>query len=194
MNQQIESGHGTTNWLTRKWDAEQTEWARRRADRKGIYRPLDDELFALMGVRPYAEVECHGNLITTVGWARLGNLLTNQSATQAMDATHTRLGVGDGGGSAPTPAYGDTDFAASSNKWWTVIAAALTIGTRKITGSATFDGTHGNFAWNEAGLDIGSTSAGATVAAALFNHGALSGQGTKPSSQTWTLNAEIDWT
>ena len=183
----VESGHGTTIWRVDRWDEDQTAWVRRRT---GLVAPTGAD-FLRLGVRPYSTTEVHGNLITNAGWTRLMTLLTGGSG-QALDATHTRIGVGDG----TTPeAYGDTDLA-GTNKWFQPVSAAGTLGTRTLTFTATFGASDGNFAWNEFGIDVtsGTASAGATVGALLFNRKAGINQGTKASGQTWTATATITWT
>jgi hypothetical protein len=146
--------------------------------------------FQTFGVTPYRVSEVVGNLITNAGWTRLMNLLTNQGATQALDATHARIGVGN---SNTAEAYTDTDLGAaagSANRWFQLVSGAGTLGTRTLAFSATFASGDGNFAWNEFGLDFG-TASGNTVTAPLFNHKAGIAQGTKASGQSWTATATI---
>jgi hypothetical protein len=176
---------GTTLWRVKRWDEEQTAWATRRLNRA----PIDLD-FRALGVRPYRVTEFAGNLITNAGWTRLMNLLTNQGATQAFDATHTRIGVGN---SNTAEAYADTDLGAaagSSNRWFQLVSGAGTLGTRTLSWSATFASGDGNFAWNEFGIDQG-TASGNTVTAVLLNHKAGIAQGTKASGQTWTATATL---
>jgi len=133
-----------------------------------------------------------GNLITNAGWTRLMNLLTNQGATQALDATHARIGAGNG---STAEAYTDTDLSAaagSANRWFQLVSGAGSLGTRTLAFSATFGTSDGNFAWNEFGIDFG-TASGNTVTAPLFNR-KVSSQGTKASGQTWTATATITFT
>ncbi|GII88272.1 hypothetical protein Ssi03_62620 [Sphaerisporangium siamense] len=184
--------HGTTRWLVERWDAEQTTWVRRRS---GLAAPAGAD-FARLGVRPYATSEVMGNLITNNGWTRLMNLLTNQGGTQALDATHVRIGVGN---SNTAEAYTDTDLAAAagaSNRYFQPVSGAGTLGTRTLSFAATFGTADGNFAWNEFGLDItsGTAAGGTTVGATLFNRKAGIAQGTKASGQTWTATATLTFT
>jgi hypothetical protein len=185
-----ESARGTTLWRVDRWDADATTWVRRRT---GLVAPVAAD-FHRLNVAPYNTTEVAGNVITTAGWTRASNLLTNQGSTQAMDATHTRIGVGNGVGTA---AAGDTDLSAaagSSNRWFELVDAAGTVSTNTLQLVATFGGTDGNFVWNEFGIDVGNTSSGNTVAALLYNHKTSIAQGTKASGQTWTATATVTYT
>jgi hypothetical protein len=184
-----ERGSGTTTWQVQRWDAEQTRWVKRNT---GLAEPQGHH-FLRARVQPYSVTETTGNLITNAGYSRIGNLFTNQGATQAFDATHGRIGAGNG---STAVAYADTDLSAaagSTNRWFQLISGAWTIGgTRTWVVAATFGTADGNFTWNEFGIDQG-TASGNTVTAILLNH-ALSSQGVKASGQTWTATATITWT
>jgi hypothetical protein len=187
-----DTARGTSLWRIDRWDADQTAWADRRC--QGQPQAAD---FELLGVQPYETSEFTGNLITTAGWTRLMNLLTNQGSTQALDATHTRIGVGDA--TTPAEAYADTDLAAaagSTHRWFQPVSGAGTLGTRTLAFAASFGTSDGNFAWNELGLDVTSSAASASnaVGALLFNHKVGIAQGTKASGQTWTATATITFT
>ncbi len=184
--------YGTTRWRVDRWDEEQTNYARWKLSlpMTGHGSRVDGDDFRALGVKPYLTTEVVGNLITNAGWTRLMNLLTNQGATQALDATHCRIGVGN---SNTAEAYADTDLGAaagSANRWFQLVSGAGTLGTRTLSWSATFGTSDGNFAWNEFGIDQG-TASGNTVTAILFNHKAGIAQGTKASGQTWTATATI---
>lgn len=187
-----ESAIGTTLWRVDRWDADQTTWAAHRISGQ----PTSDD-FNRLGITPYLTTEITGNLITNAGWTRLMNLATNQGATQALDATHTRIGAGDG--TTPAEAYADTDLAAaagSTHRWFQPVSGAGTLGTRTLAFAASFGSSDGNFAWNEFGIDVtsGTAAAGNTVGALLFNHKVGISQGTKASGQTWTATATLTWT
>lgn len=182
-----DSGHGYTVWQIDRWDLGSTGWATQRLGRA----PQADD-FAALRIRPYLRTEVEGNLITNAGWTRLMNLLTNQGATQALDATHARIGAGNG---STAEAYTDTDLSAaagSANRWFQLVGGAGTLGTRTLAFTATFGTADGNFAWAEFGIDFG-TASGNTVTAPLFNR-KVSSQGTKASGQTWAATATITFT
>lgn len=180
--------HATTHWCVRRFDEDSTSWL----DEQGISNPTLAD-FRKYHIQPYKVTELEGNLITNAGWTRLMNLLTNQGATQALDATHARIGAGN---SSTAETYTDTDLGAaagSANRWFQVVTGAGTLGTRTLAFSASFASADGNFAWNEFGIDFG-TASGNTVSAPLFNHKAGIAQGTKASGQTWTATATITFT
>lgn len=132
----------------------------------------------------YAE----GNLVTTAGAGKLWKLGVNQGAQQAWDATHARLGVGNGSTAA---AAADTDFSGAS-KWWQIVDGAGTQTTNALAFTATHPTGQSNFVWNEYGMDTG-TASGATVTAVLFNH-AVVNLGTKTSAAAWAFTVTFTLT
>ncbi|WP_031165978.1 hypothetical protein [Streptosporangium roseum] len=184
-----DTGRATTLWQVQRWNADQTAWVQRHT---GLIEPQAAD-FAQAGVHPYETSEILGNLVTNAGWTRLMNLLTNQGAPQPLDATHVRIGVGNG---STAEAYTDADLAAASgstNRWFQPVGGAGSLGTRTLAFSATFGTSDGNFAWQEFGLDVtsGTAAAGNTVGALLFNRKAGIAQGTKASGQTWAATATL---
>lgn len=171
-----------------KWDDDQTAWVARRS---GIAVPRAPE-FLKLGVVPYEVVEAEGNLLVTTGLNRLTSLLIGAGG-QALSNTATRLGVGDGAGSA---AVGDTDLGASAgstHRWFQVMDATY---PQQSNGVVTFKATwatgDGNFAWNEWALDVGTptVSSSATVGALFFNHKTSAALGTKVSG-SWSLTTTV---
>jgi len=200
-----EKAGGHSLWTFKRFDADQIAWTLKRMEREYAHRFLARnagrnggfveptfEDFQRFGVVPFNETEFFGNVITTSGYTRLSNLLTNQGGTQALDATHTRIGVGDG---TTAVANTDTDLSAlsgSTHRLFNVVTGAGTVGTLTLAFVASFATGDANFHWQEFGIDVGNTAQGTTVASLLFNH-ALSDQGTKPNTQVWTATATITW-
>lgn len=188
---QSEYGRGTTRWRIDRWDAEAVGWVQRR--HHGVVAPRAS-VFRRHRVMPYLSTEIAGNVITTAGWVRASNLLTNQGSTQALDGTHTRIGAGNGVGSA---AASDTDLSASSgssNRWFQIVDSVGLVSTNTLVFVATFGISDGNFAWTEFGIDVGNTASGAPVAALLYNHKTGIAQGTKASGQIWAATATLTYT
>jgi hypothetical protein len=187
----LEPGRVHTLWVIDRWDEDATRWAAARLGRK----PIDAD-FHKLKVKPYLTTEVHGNLITTAGWTRASNLLTNQGSTQALTSTAVRIGAGNGAGTA---AAGDTDLSASAgsaNRWFQTVSGNGTVSTNTLAFSASFGTADGNFAWNEIGTDVGTptVTSGNTVNALLYNHKTSIAQGTKASGQTWTATLTFTYT
>ncbi|MEU8040886.1 hypothetical protein [Streptosporangium sp. NPDC049078] len=180
----VDTAQATTRWTVHRWDADQTAWVQRKS---GLLSPTAED-FARLGVEPYKVSEVLGNLVTNAGWTRLMSLLTNQGGTQAMTATHTRIGVGD---SNTTETYTDTALNAVTNKLYKLVTGAGTLGTRSLSFATTFGPSEANWAWNEFGMDIGATADSTTVAACFWNHKAGIAQGTKANGQTWAASAAV---
>lgn len=182
--------HDSITWhshaLVEKWDDDQVDWV---AAKTGIPEPSGDLL------AQYAKpeiVDSDGNLLTTAGLTRLMSLLT-AGGGQALTNTATRLGVGNGSGTA---AVGDTDLSASAgstNRWFQVMDATYpSTAAGVLTAKATFATGDGNFVWAEWSLDVGTptVSSSATVAACLFNHKTSAALGTKTSG-AWALTVTV---
>lgn len=172
--------------LVEKWTDEQVAWVRTRT---GILTPSGDLLRQF--IKPVT-VEVDGNLLVTAGLTRLTSVLTGGGG-QAATNKATRLGVGDGSGTA---AVGDTDLSASAgatHRYFQVMDATYpSTSAGVITFKATYDSSTANFAWSEWGIDIGTptVSGGTTVGACLLNHKTSAGLGTK-SGGTWVLTSTI---
>jgi hypothetical protein len=194
-----DTARGTTNWKFERWDDSAVQWATRRMERVLPSRLLREPVqadFKRLGVSPYNVTEHHGNVITNAGWQALLKAATSgASGPLVFSGTVGRLGVGD---TAGTPAAADTDLAASAgstHRLYKFMGAAPTVGTgtnRTWTFVATFGASDFNQAWNEFGIDSG-TSDGTTVTAPFVNH-ANSAQGTKTSGQVWTATAVLTFT
>jgi hypothetical protein len=136
------------------------------------------------GDAPDAVEEYEGNLLMTAGATRLLNLLTGNGG-QAFDATHSRIGVGDG---AAAESAAQTDLQ-GTNKFFKLVDATFpSVSTSTATWKSTFGSSQGNFTWAEWGIDVGTVD-GATVTAPLLNRKVQS-MGAK-SSGTWSITVAI---
>jgi hypothetical protein len=193
-----ESGTHRTVLKIRRWDGDAIAYALNKLDLPDGH-DLYPEQFAALKVRPYSTTEHVGNLVTNTAW---GQLITSYFGTYTaptkFSATVGRIGIGVA--TTPAAAYTDTDLSAaagSANRLFKFCAAAptstLTLATRSLAWTATFQAADAQFAWNEFGIDQG-TADGTTVVAQLINHATSIAQGTKGSSQIWTANATITFT
>jgi hypothetical protein len=188
-----------------KFSPEQTAWAARRLhggdpaaeaallrERRGALLYADD--FARFGLEPEeGTADAERNLLTTAGITRMLTL-TVAGGGQGLTNTATRLGTGDGAGTA---AVGDTDLSAvagSTHRWFQVMDPTFpSVATNVLTAKASFGTADGNYAWNEWGLDVGTptVTSGNTVAALLFNHKTSAALGTKGAGSTWALTVTV---
>ena len=155
---------------------------------------------ALLRLTPYEVAEEDGNLLTRLGLHRMWDRFIGTASNQALDATHTRIGVGDGVTAATTS---DTDLGAvagSTHRWFQLVGGVATIGAGASSGVltvvATFATADGNFAWNEWGIDGGTASANTVTAdtnttPGLINHKVPSTLGTKTAAATWVFTVTI---
>jgi hypothetical protein len=179
-----------------KFDLDAVARARRFFGLADWEEPSGAQLLAL--AEPYETVVEEGNLLTRLGLKRLMDRLAGTASNQALDATHCRIGVGDGTTSA---AATDTDLSAasgSSHRQFKLVDS-VTVGSGASSGVvtivATFSTSIANFDWNEWGID-GGTSDGTTVTSegnttpGLCNH-KVTTLGTKTSSATWVFTVTI---
>jgi hypothetical protein len=137
------------------------------------------------GASPDEMVEKYGNLLLNAGITRLLNLLIGSGAT-AFNNTNSRLGVGD---SSTAAAASQTDLQGTNKFFMTMDATFPTVSGQQVTFKATFGTGDANFAWQEWGIDNGSSS-GATGTAPLLNR-KVESLGTKTSGGTWVLTTTI---
>lgn len=169
------------------------ERSRSLAERPTLWVPRHELIAA--GYAPDVEEDLGHNLWTTAGWARiLANLSAVPASTAVYDATHTRLGVGNGTTAA---AIGNTDLAAaagSANRQFKLVDGAPTIGASGGTGSiawtATFPTGNGNFVWAEWCVDNGTADA-TTVTAPMLNRAVPNSLITKTSAAAVALTVTL---
>lgn len=135
-----------------------------------------------------------GNLILNAGWALMIDKLLGLSG-QVIDATHCRLGVGNGT-TAVTAA--DTDLAAAAgagNRQFNLVDATYPQRSGSVLAlvRATFATGDANFVWNEFGTDAG-TANGTAVTAVLFNRKVQAGILTKSSAVSVVATETITFT
>jgi hypothetical protein len=187
-------------WVIRatldKFDAADAAEVTQRAFRRLGILPFPDSVLPAdqlvqAGLRPYETLELAGNLLTTAGLGRLTSLLI-AGGGQGLTNTATRLGTGNGAGTA---AVGDTDLSASAgstNRWFQVMDATYPQQAAGVlTVKSTFASADGNYTWNEWGIDVGTptVSSSALVAALLFNHKTSAALGPKTSAGVWAFTA-----
>jgi hypothetical protein len=159
-----------------------------------------EQLLRAFGTDPgdgYSEAK--GNLLTTVGLARITALITG-GAGQAMTNAQMMAGVGDTG---TAPAIGNTDLTAATGATHRYIqgvdATYPTVSNGVITAFSTFTASNGNFHWLEWAWGIatgaltpgtGSWASIAATSAVMLNH-ANPDLGTKVSPAVWTLQATV---
>lgn len=199
-------------WHTRiridEYPVDKLEWAHGRALAAGLWLPPDGDndapvsawpkipatprSLAQFGVLPDESREYEHNVLCTAGITRLLNLLIGAGG-QAYDATHTRVLVGDGGGSAPTGTAADTDLTAivnAANRYGQLVSGANTVSTNVLTIAATFATGNGNFHWFEFAFDQAAASGATAATAPLLNHKGLD-MGTKSSSIAWAFTGTV---
>lgn len=146
--------------------------------------------------KPFETLELVGNLLVTGAVSGTGggvngmwDRLIGNTTVPAYSAANARIGVGDGNGSVPTPANGDTDLTAPTNKLRKAMAGAYPTAptARGVSFQSDFTTGEANFVWNEWG--VFNT---ATAAQGMLNHKGEN-LGTKASG-TWTLTVTISIT
>jgi hypothetical protein len=157
------------------------------------------------GLRPYSVTEAEHNLEVYTGLNAMLRLLigTTVSAGGTNYANGSaRLCVGDGGGSVPTAAVGDTDLAAATgashrycnacdNTYPSVPSGGNNSASAVLTAVATVASGNANFVWNEWAMDKGGASSTAAIASGdMFNHKGVN-LGTKTSASAWAFTVTI---
>lgn len=126
------------------------------------------------------------NLLLNLGITRMLNLLVGAGATQAFDATHCRIGVGD---SATAAVASQTDLQAGANKYYHLVDSAPSVVAQTATFVATFAAGDANFTWAEWGIDVGGASS--AVAAPPMLNRKVQAMGTKASPAVWVFTVSI---
>jgi hypothetical protein len=196
--------HDGLNWSAfakvDKYSEEQVAFVRKIT---GVQEPTGVLLEQYLNTPEMGTVEAPGNLLTTVGLTRITSLITGSGS--ALNTTQSVVGVGDGGGSVPTAAVGDTDLTAATgatHRWLQAADATFpTTSLGVITIQATFSTSNANFAWNEwcwvistgtitAGSGAITSSAPGSTGNVMLNHKGIA-LGTKVATATWVLTSTV---
>lgn len=146
-----------------------------------IRKYADDEAFARDDA--FEEQQVDGNLMVNAGLQLMEDLLIGAGGTVFNNA-NSYIGVGD---SSASEAAGQTDLQAATNKLRKAMSATYpSRSSQTVTWRAAFGSTDANYAWNEFAI-FNASSAGT-----MLNR-KVSGQGTKASGQTWTVDLAITW-
>lgn len=197
-----ESGREEGHITVARWDADASDWVSRKfggegTGKYGFIQP-NSWMFHKVKVDPYSVTQSlphEHNLITTVGWNQILVLAFGGGGTTYASAS-CRLGVGT---STVAASASQTDIAGATiaGRYWQPISATPTTatgtGAKRLVFTATVGTGDANFAWQEWGLDQGTTTGSGVVVGALLNR-AVSNQGTKVSGQTWTATCNLDFT
>lgn len=157
-------------------------WRPRSTVRKW-FDPADYEA----GKEPDEVMEDEGNVLTTAGATRMLNRLIS-NASQALDSTHARLGVGNGSTATNSS---DTNLTGPLRLFHGMDPAYPQVSGATITFRAVFQDNEANFAWNEWGIDVGGAGVAttdATVVAPFFNHRIPSTPFGTKSGGVWLLD------
>lgn len=171
--------HDPAKWIC-KWRLE-----KREGDWTG------EDIDAGLAPEPYEVIEEEGNLLTYGGVSIMWQGLIGGSIT-AFSNANARLGVGDGGGSVPTPVGTNQDLVATTNKVRVAMDSTYpqhTDGTAStsnatITFRSTFAAGTATWAWREWG------TFNAAAAGRMLNHRGVD-MGTKGAGVSWTLTVSI---
>ena len=174
-----------------KFDEDQVKFVRGKT---GLLEPKAAD-FIQLGIDPSDSIDKPGNLLTTAGLTRLVSLL-NGAGGQALTNTATRIGTGNGGGSA---AVGDTALSASAgaaNQWWQIMDATFPSASGAVlTAKSTFGTADGNYVWAEWAIDVGtptvSSSAVVSATGPMMNHKTAAALGTKASGSIWAFTVTV---
>lgn len=175
------------------WLARGTVFKFHQADieRAGLIAATLDEMLAVL--EPYEVVDAGSNLLCNAGINRLQSLLIGAGG-QVFDNAHSAIGVGDGGGSAPTVAATDTDLVAAvaaANRYFQMCDATYpSQALQVITWQSTFASGNANFAWNEWGIDQHTASGATASVAPLLNHKGVA-LGTKTNASAWGFKVTV---
>lgn len=144
-----------------------------------IIKFLDD--FNYKNNTPYDIVDIEGNLLLNVGITQVWDLVSGLGGTAYSNA-NAYLGVGD---STTAAVATQTGLLGTNTAYVAMDTSYPSLSAETLTWQSTFNGTTGNFAWNEFTVLNGPSGTGTAL------NRLVSAQGTKASGQTWTLQLAI---
>lgn len=149
---------------------------------KWLIEKRESDVAWLAGADPFDSVAFEGNLLLNEGIAEMWDLIIGAAAT-AFNNANSYLGVGD---SATAAAATDTGLIAAVNEAYVAMEATYPQRTAEtVDFRSVFDGSTGNFAWNEFSAANANSDAGDNM------NRLVSAQGTKTTGQSWTLTLSI---
>lgn len=174
INQQakvLERATESAVWKISRWASEEDREAGR------VYS--EEEALRLFKAPQFTEIK--GNILLNVGINELFTLICSSSGTK-FDNANAQIGVGDGTTAEDAT---QTDLQGTNKAYVGMMTGYPTYGSgQKATWKSSFDGSTGNYAWNEFVVRNGAT------AAKCLNR-KVSSQGTKSSGQVWEVTLEI---
>jgi hypothetical protein len=187
--------HDGLNWMAfahvDKYSPEQVAWATARLG----HEPDGTELRALFAQPEDGVTESKGNILVTVGLARITSLITGAGGG-AFTNTGGWVAVGD---SSTSESAGDTDLNAVTNKYYKTLDATYpTTSNGLITAQTTYGTSVANFAWNEwawgcvnSGSATSATSKASTGTSAIILNHKTATLGTKASGASWVFTTTV---
>ena len=144
-----------------------------------IRKYADDKAFAKD--EPFEVKEIKDNILLNEGIAEMWDLICGLGSPTAFNNANAQLGVGDSSAAAVAT---QTDLQGANTAWVGMEASYPSRANETVTFRAVFDGSTGNFDWNEFSVRNGAT-------ANKNMNRKVDVQGTKASGQTWTLDLQI---
>lgn len=190
-----DSFHWTTSWTVEKWNLDKIQWAQseaglwtrvralRPSQRGYLTRFVGGEagsvLMRRLGLAPDEVVEVPGNLALNEGITEMWKLVAGITATAYSNA-NARIGVG-----TSTTAEAATQTGVITAAVYKAMNASYpSVSAQTITFQSDFGTADANQAWAEWEVDNGAT-------AAKSANRKVQAFGTKPSTQTWTISANL---
>ncbi len=188
-NLKTDSGRWHFMWQAEKWSEDAVDYARQKLSLPKN-APVSSAILRTLIPQTDMGIEViDGNLLTNVGIQRMLDLLI-AAGGQGLDATHSRMGVGDTAtaANASDVKLGATEGNAANTQYVTMNSTYPSRASQTVTWQADFTSGLANFHWQEWGIDAGTTNT-TTHVAPLLNH-KVEDLGTKTTGP-WTLSGAV---